>query len=246
MKDPTVEVPTEGPGTGQPEDFWKPYYAALHTRPDPWLDYSNHRVQLQSLAAAIDATGGVLGRTCLDAGCGRGQLSLALRALGASAVTGIDVAAVTIQELQTKHPSCQWSLGSISDAATYAHLGRFDLVFAFEVLQYVALDSCLALLWRSTRPGGRLVALVPNRDCPIVAKTVQRFSGQYAPVAPNELKAKLSSLADLEFWACRGFWFRNDQRIAPYDLSPWTADPTFEKPPNRLLFIAQRAQEAQQ
>jgi SAM-dependent methyltransferase len=245
MKDPTVLVTSE-PSDSKRDEFWKPYLAAVHARSDPWLDYSNHRVQLQSLAAALDAAGGVLGRTCLDAGCGRGQLSLALQALGAAGVTGVDVAAATIQELQAKHPTLQWRLGNISDTPTYAQLGQFDLVFALEVLQFVAIDSCLDLLWRSTRPGGRLIALVPNRDCPIVSKTVQRFSARYASVSPNELKVKLSSLADVDFWACRGFWFRNDQRIAPYDLSAWTVDPTWERPPNRLLFIAQRAKEAPQ
>ena len=243
MKDPARNVVGEGPGAGR-EAFWKTYYAALHARPDPWLDYSNHRVQLQSLAAALDATGGVLGRTCLDAGCGRGQLSFALEALGAAAVTGVDIAADTVKTLQEKHPTCQWRQGSISDPGTYADLGRFDLVFAFEVLQYAVLDNSLALLWHSTRPGGRFIALLPNRDCPIVARTMQRFPGQYGPVSPSELKAKFSALPDLDFWACRGFWFRSDQRIAPYDLSPWTDDPTWEKPPNRLLFIAQRPAEA--
>ena len=244
MKDSPIDGATEGPGTERGQ-FWKAHYDAVYAQPNPWLDYSNHRVQLQSLAAALDAAGGVLERTCLDAGCGRGQLSLTLQAFGAAAVTGIDINAASINELQAKHPTCRWIPGSISDAATYADLGRFDLVFALEVFQYVALDSCLSLLWRSTCPGGRLIALVPNRDCPIVGKTVHRFSGQYAPVSPNELRARLSALEDLEFWACRGLWFRSDQRIAPYHLSLWTADADWERPPNRLLFIAQRAPEAQ-
>jgi len=243
MKELTLDVASESPGA-QRDEYWKAHYRAVFAQPNPWLDYSNHRVHLQSLAVALEAAGGVLGRACLDAGCGRGQLSIALQGLGAAAVTGFDVNAVAIDELRAKHPSCEWLAGSISDPATYANLGRFDLVFALEVLQYVTLDGCLPLLWNATGPGGRLIALVPNRECPIVGKSMQRFSGQYGAISPSELQAAVSGLEDLQFWACRGLWFRDDQSIAPYDLSPWTEDAGWERPPNRLLFIAQRAPEA--
>ncbi len=244
MKDATTGAGSQVPVAGG-DEFWRTHYDNVHAQPNPWLDYSNHRVQLQSFAAALDAAGGVLGRTCLDAGCGMAQLGLAVQAIGAAAVTGFDVNPAAVERLQANYPSCRWTQGSISDEATYADLGRFDLVFALEVLQYVTLDSCLPLLWRSTAPGGRLIALAPNRDCPIVTKTVERFSGQYAAISPMELKSALSSLEDLAFWACRGLWFRSDQRIAPYELSPWTTDAVWEKPPNRLLFVAQRAPKGQ-
>lgn len=244
MKELTIGVAPEAAGA-QRDEYWKAHYRAVYAQPNPWLDYSNHRVHLQSLAAALDAAGGVLGRTCLDAGCGRGQLSLALHAFGAAAVTSFDANAAAIDELRAKHPACQWLPGSISDPATYANLERFDLVFALEVFQYVTLDSCLSLLWRATRPGGRLIALVPNRDCPIVVKTVEKFSGQYAAASAQEVNVAVSALEDLEFWACRGLWFRGDQRIAPYELSTWTANAAWEQPPNRLLFVAQRLPERQ-
>src|SRR5712664_2752944 len=43
MKEPTVEISSESAGAGHDES-WAPYLAAVHARPDPWLDYSNHQV----------------------------------------------------------------------------------------------------------------------------------------------------------------------------------------------------------
>src|SRR5215471_19293268 len=137
MNGPAREAHGENSGR---DEFWEPYLTNLHARKEPWLDYSNHRVQLQSIAAALGSAGDVLGRTCLDAGCGRGQLALSLQALGAGAVTGIDVNPATIEDLQKEYPSCRWRTGSISDPSTYVDLGLFDLEFALEVLQYVPLD----------------------------------------------------------------------------------------------------------
>lgn len=242
MKELTLNV-AESVLLSPRDEFWNTHYNTVYSQPNPWLDLSNERVQLQGFAAAIEASGGVLEKACLDAGCGRGQLSRALQAFGATTVTGFDINRQGVEELRASHPSCRWVQGNISDPSTYLGLGKFDLVFALEVLQYVALDKCLPLLWGATRPGGRLIGLVPNSKCPTVQKTMRRFSGQYAAISTDELKQVVSSLEGLEFWACKGLWFRDDQRIAPYDLSQWTSNPDWQMPPNRVLFLAQRARE---
>src|SRR5215471_18866829 len=102
MKNPTVEVVSEPCASGLPE-FWEPHYEAVFAQCNPWLDLSNHRVHLQGLAAALDASGGVLGHTCLDAGCGMGHLPLALKAFGAASVTAVDFNGVMLDELRRKH-----------------------------------------------------------------------------------------------------------------------------------------------
>jgi len=39
----------------------------------PWLDYSNDRVQAQSLSLAIEAAGPIKGKLVFDLGCGWGH-----------------------------------------------------------------------------------------------------------------------------------------------------------------------------
>jgi 2-polyprenyl-3-methyl-5-hydroxy-6-metoxy-1,4-benzoquinol methylase len=227
------------------EEYWSAHYEAFHPHAPSWLDYSNERVQVQSFALALDACGGLGGRSCLDAGTGKGQFAIALRALGAHAVTGIDLVPSTIRELRSRYPEIEWRSGSVVDETTITGLAPFDVIFALEVLQYVALGKFLALWWPLVAPGGRLIGLVPNRDCPIVQKTVERFRGLYAPCSVPDLAGGISSLDGLGMWSMRGCWFRSDQRIAPYEISQWTTAPAWQSPPNRLLFVAERTAKKQ-
>jgi hypothetical protein len=97
-----------------------------------------------------------------------------------------------------------------------------------------------AAAWETLSPGGRVVGVVPNADCPIVQRARSRFSDNYTPPTLAELAGILASLAGVEHWAMRGLRFGADQRIAPYDVSPWTSTLVRDggaAPPNRLLFL---------
>jgi hypothetical protein len=87
-------------------------------------------------------------------------------------------------------------------------------------------------------PGGRLVAVVPNADCSIVAGTRQRFDARYAPPTFEQLSREVGSLPGVAQWACRGLSFADDQRIAPYETTPWTRAPSWTRQPNRLQLAA--------
>lgn len=219
------------------ERFWAEYYRHVAVAGDPWLDYSNSRVQGQTFAAALDAAGPVEGRRCLDVGCGRGQFSRALHGLSAAAVTAVDLVPEVLERHTAAAPAIRWLCASVQDAALEADLGQYDLVFALEVLQYVPLAPTLQGLWRHVAPGGRMVAVVPNADCPIAGRARARFGDHYAPATSSEIAAAVGALPDTAHWAMRGMFFRADQSIAPYELSPWRTDGRWPAAPNRLQFV---------
>ncbi|WP_371614212.1 class I SAM-dependent methyltransferase [Streptomyces sp. NBC_00454] len=145
--------------------------------------------------AMLALAGDVAGRQVLDAGCGSGPLSAALRDRGA-VVTGIDASARMLALARRR-------LGD--DVALYAvdlndplpfDDDAFDDVVASLVLHYLEdWGPALAELRRVIRPGGRLIASV---DHPFVAYTIKdprpdyftttsytfdwTFNGQSAPM----------------------------------------------------------------
>ena len=225
---------------GTTEQFWNKYYTRIMSDGKPWLDYSNESIQLQTLALSIDAAGSILGRRCLDVGCGMGYLSLALSDLRARSVTAVDIVEPTIRKLATAYPRIEWVAGSILEPLLLERLGTYDLIFLMETLQYLPQERLLPLLWDKLGAGGRVVIVVPNAECPIVKGVVQRFQGNYRP-PPIPLMARLlNSLPDAEFWAFRGFFFQRDQRIAPYVAAPWTQERDWQSEPNRVQYVVQK------
>ncbi|RPK60772.1 Malonyl-[acyl-carrier protein] O-methyltransferase [Streptomyces sp. ADI96-02] len=120
--------------------------------------------------AMLTLAGDVTGRRILDAGCGSGPLSAALRDRGAL-VTGIDASAGMLA-LARRRLGDDVALheGDLSDPLPFAD-AAFDDVVASLVLHYLEdWGPTLAELRRVLRPGGRLIASV---DHPFVAYTIQ-------------------------------------------------------------------------
>jgi len=120
--------------------------------------------------AMLALAGDVTGRRILDAGCGAGPLSAALRDRGA-VVTGIDASAGMLAPARRRlGDDIALHLGSLSDPLPFDD-GAFDDVVASLVLHYLEdWGPTLAELRRVLRPGGRLIASV---DHPFVAYTIQ-------------------------------------------------------------------------
>ncbi|WP_412074823.1 class I SAM-dependent methyltransferase [Streptomyces xanthophaeus] len=114
--------------------------------------------------------GDVADRRILDAGCGSGALSAALRDRGA-VVTGIDASAGMLALAKRRlGDDATLHLVDLSDPLPFAD-GAFDDVVASLVLHYLEdWRPVLAELRRVLRPGGRLIASV---DHPFVAYTIQ-------------------------------------------------------------------------
>ncbi|MFD8885074.1 methyltransferase domain-containing protein [Streptomyces erythrochromogenes] len=118
--------------------------------------------------AMLALAGDVTGRRILDAGCGSGPLSAALRDRGA-VVTGVDVSAAMLALAgQRLGGGVALHRVDLRDRLPFAD-GEFDDVVASLVLHYLEdWGPTLAELRRVLRPGGRLLASV---DHPFVAYT---------------------------------------------------------------------------
>jgi len=112
------------------------------------------------------------GARVLDVGCGAGELVALLRETGDRDVVGIDVSPEQVALAQSR------GLAGIEQADLVEYLGRhpasFDAIVAVDVLEHFdkadvlpVLDAILVGL----RPGGRLVARVPNAEGPFGART---------------------------------------------------------------------------
>lgn len=126
--------------------------------------------------AMLALAGDVAGRRILDAGCGSGVLSAALRGRGAD-VTGVDASAGMLALARRRlGDDVALHVADLSDPLPFAD-GAFDDVVAALVLHYLEdWGPTLAELWRVLRPGGRLIASV---DHPFVAYTIQEPRPDY-------------------------------------------------------------------
>lgn len=221
------------------KQYWVDYYNEVAGRGNTWLDYSNARVQTQTFALCLEAAGPVVGKRCLDLGCGWGQFTRVLAALGAGEVVGVDMTESLIASHRRTDPDIQWIRGDLQEEGFLESLGDFDLAFLLEVLQFVPLEESVRDVFRRLRPGGRLIGMLPNQECPIITRTIERFEGRFDCPSPERLAGLLSSLPNLAFWSMRGLTFLEDQRLAPYGTSAWTTSPDWATRPNRLQFVVE-------
>ncbi|MET4100577.1 ubiquinone/menaquinone biosynthesis C-methylase UbiE [Agrococcus sp. UYP10] len=105
----------------------------------------------------LGLAGDVAGRAILDAGCGSGPLTLALRERGA-VVTGIDASPAMVALARARlGDDVPLHVGDLAEPLPFPD-GAFDDVIASLVLHYLEdWDAPLAELRRVLRPGGRLI-----------------------------------------------------------------------------------------
>ncbi|MFI6827379.1 class I SAM-dependent methyltransferase [Kribbella sp. NPDC050241] len=136
--------------------------------------------------AMVELAGDVKGRRILDAGCGSGPLSAALRAKGAI-VTGFDGSPAMIElARQRLGDDADLHVADLGQPLPFDN-GAFDDVVASLVLHYLKdWTPPLAELRRVLKPGGRLILSVnhpiiykilkPNADYFEVAEHAEEFS----------------------------------------------------------------------
>jgi 2-polyprenyl-3-methyl-5-hydroxy-6-metoxy-1,4-benzoquinol methylase len=217
------------------ESHWQQYFECVFKDLGPSLNYPNIQCQTQTWTLALEAAGPFAGRRCLDVGCGHGNFSMVLSAMGGH-VVGVDF--VDDAARSKRFPHITWATQNLADESFGKDLGTFDRIFVLEVLQYTDLVRGLQSLWKMLAPGGRIVGTVPNRNCPIVVRTMERFEGKYVAPTPKALISAISSLEGLDYWGGRGVAFQTDQRIVPYVASSWSTELLWLEPPNRMLFTA--------
>jgi SAM-dependent methyltransferase len=139
--------------------------------------------------ATFAALAPLSGLALLDVGCGAG-LALQLAAGQGAQVAGLDVADPLLQVARERLPAADLRVGDIQQLPFDD--GRFDVVTAFNALQYAAEPTAaVAELARVTRPGGRVAIGVwgdPTRcDTEALFQRVRALApsppGVHAPLA---------------------------------------------------------------
>ena len=127
--------------------------------------------------AMLDLAGDVAGRRILDAGCGAGPLSAALRDRGA-VLTGFDASAKMLELARRRlGDDADLHLADLGGPLPFPD-GAFDDVVASLVLHYLEdWTAPLAELRRVLVPGGRLIVSV---DHPIVQRLVDPKTDYFA------------------------------------------------------------------
>jgi len=84
----------------------------------------------------------VAGAKVLNVGCGVGYFELFFDRLGAARVTGVDVAASSIERLRRRHPQYEYHVADVGLPLWAPLVGRsFDLVTAIDVLYHIVDDE---------------------------------------------------------------------------------------------------------
>lgn len=103
----------------------------------------------------------VAGGRVMDVGCGTGDLSAHLHAMGASAVYGFDISRRRVEEARAKY-------GGLEGVTFHVHSaedpisGRFDVIVGHAILHHLDFRVTLATLFEDNlRPGGRMVFVEP-------------------------------------------------------------------------------------
>lgn len=102
------------------------------------------------------------GDRILDLGCGAGQLTQQMAAVGAE-VMGIDADATMIQQAQQNYPDLPFE---VADARNFQVTQRCDAVFSNAVLHWIPdPEPVIGCIGRSLKPGGRFVAEFGGQGC---------------------------------------------------------------------------------
>src|SRR5262245_38520536 len=87
--------------------FWKQHYLQQYSdatlAASRKIDFSNDQVRNQTYGWLLEAMGPCAGLSCLDAGCGLGDVARLLDALGGR-VDAFDVVEPCIEDLRRAHP----------------------------------------------------------------------------------------------------------------------------------------------
>ncbi|HEY0500054.1 MAG TPA: class I SAM-dependent methyltransferase [Kutzneria sp.] len=147
--------------------------------------------------AIVDLAGEVAGRRILDAGCGAGTVSAALRERGAI-VSGFDRSAKMVElARQRLGADTDLRVADIGQPLPYPD-GAFDDAVAALVLHYLEDWSApLAELRRVLRPGGRLIVVVNH---PIMLKIERRDTDYFATTKWSSEHSFNGQSAILTYW----------------------------------------------
>ncbi|UPK75596.1 class I SAM-dependent methyltransferase [Nocardioidaceae bacterium SCSIO 66511] len=186
------EVSTEGPAHRRANDY-DAFAAAYSAENDDSVANAYYE-----RPAMLELAGDVAGRSVLDAGCGSGSLSAALRDRGAT-VAGIDVSARMLDLARERlGGDVELRVSDLDDRLPFDD-ASFDDVIASLVLHYLEdWTAALAETRRVLKPGGRLLVSV---DHPIVAYTIEEQRPDYFATTSYEFEWEFGGQrVPMRFW----------------------------------------------
>ena len=147
-------------------------------------------------AAMLDAVGAGPGVALLDAGCAAGGASVMAVDRGA-AVTGVDVAANSVEIAQKRAPGAEIRVGAVG--ALPFEDARFDAVICVNVIQFVPDAAAgLADLLRVTKPGGRVSVAIFAAPAEVDEDAVFTAIADLLPERPTFPEYRFSTPGELE------------------------------------------------
>lgn len=118
------------------------------------------------------------GMSILEVGPGMGEFLEVMKRRGTSVVDVLERDPAVADRIRSRHGIRKCWVAALEDIGTIAgELAAYDLIYLSQVLEHVrkdALGVVLRTLHGSLKPGGRLVAVVPNGGNPLCA--VERYA----------------------------------------------------------------------
>jgi SAM-dependent methyltransferase len=144
--------------------------------------------------------------TVLDLGCGRGELLYLLEKRGFNNLTGVNLSKKELEQTRRYTKAAYYC----QDILTFLHETKltFDWIGVLNILEHLDRDTLLNVLQASAarlRPGGVIVAMVPNAISPFAAVTRFWDITHELSFTPNNFRqlAHLSGLSPrIEFREC--------------------------------------------
>lgn len=120
------------------------------------------------LARGLGAWFDVADKECVDLGCGLGELAWLAVDRGATRVVGVNLSQGEL-DVAAKHVRAEFQCADIGAYLASCPDESVDRIFALNILEHLSKDDLVKVLDESRRvlrPGGRLVAMVPNATSP--------------------------------------------------------------------------------
>jgi len=178
---------TSAAAGGQGETIADDGLAGLRRRLGPWLD--------------------VAGKDVLDLGSGLGETCRICRDAGARAVTGVNLSQGEIDFART-HVDATFVREDVAVFLRQCAESSFDRIFALNILEHLEKDVLVSVLEESSRvlrPGGTLVAMVPNATSPFGGMTRYwdiTHLNAFTPSSLRQLARLCGFSASVEFREC--------------------------------------------